>query len=86
MHISVIISFNETLFEPEELMINISEFRAGSFIKFSNFSIRFGAGNYNATVAGELELRFQRIHDSIATGSEFSFVSPSYFTAYAESV
>ena len=55
-----------------------------SFIQFSNFSIRFGAGNYNATVAAEL--RFQRIHDSIATNPEFSFVSPRYFTAYAESV
>jgi hypothetical protein len=54
------------------------------FIQFSNFSIRFGAGNYNGTVAGEL--RFQRIHDSIAINPEFSFVSPRYFTAYAESV
>ena len=55
-----------------------------SFIQFSNFSKRFGAGNYNATVAGEF--RFQRIQDSIATNPEFSFVSPRYFTAYAESV
>jgi hypothetical protein len=52
--------------------------------QFSNFSIRFGAGNYNATVAGEF--RFQRIQDSIATNPEFSFVSPRYLTAYAESV
>ena len=55
-----------------------------SFIQFSNFSNRFGAGKYNNTVAGEL--RFQRIQDSIATNPEFSFVSPRYFTAYGESV
>lgn len=35
------------------------------------------------TVAGEL--RFQRIQESIATNPNFSFVSPRYFTAYAES-
>ena len=55
-----------------------------SFIQFSDFSNRFGAGYYNTTVAGEF--RFQRIQDSIATNPEFSFVAPRYFTAYAESV
>lgn len=35
------------------------------------------------TVAAEL--RFKRIQDSIATNPNFSFVSPRYFTAYAES-
>ena len=55
-----------------------------SFIQFSDFSNRFGAGKYNTSVAAEF--RFQRIQDSIATNPEFSFVSPRYFTAYAESV
>lgn len=32
------------------------------------------------------ELRFQRIQESIATNPQFSFISPRYFTAYAESV
>lgn len=31
------------------------------------------------------EFRFQRIQDSIATNPQFSFISPRYFTAYAES-
>ncbi|KAL0571572.1 Aromatic peroxygenase [Marasmius crinis-equi] len=51
--------------------------------EFADFSNRFGAGKYNLTVAGEL--RFQRIQDSIATNPQFSFVSPRFFTAYAES-
>lgn len=51
------------------------------FVELSN---QFGAGKYNLTVAGEL--RFRRIQDSIATNPNFSFVSPRYFTAYAESV
>lgn len=49
-----------------------------------SFSNQFGAGNYNLTVAGEF--RWQRIQDSIATNPTFSFISPRYFTAYAESV
>jgi len=55
-----------------------------SSTQFSDFSNRFGAGKYNATVAGEY--RFQRIQESIATNPQFSFVSPRYFTAYAETV
>ncbi|KAF9448651.1 aromatic peroxygenase precursor [Macrolepiota fuliginosa MF-IS2] len=51
--------------------------------EFADFSNRFGAGKYNMTVAAEL--RFQRIQDSIATNPTFSFISPRYFTAYAES-
>jgi len=54
------------------------------FDQFVAFSNKFGAGKYNFTVAGEL--RFQRIQQSIATNPNFSFVSPRYFTAYAESV
>lgn len=53
------------------------------FSEFSSFSNRYGAGNYNLTVAAEL--RWQRIQDSIATNPNFTFVSPRYFTAYAES-
>ncbi|KAF9522785.1 heme-thiolate peroxidase [Crepidotus variabilis] len=52
--------------------------------QFVDFSNRFGAGNYNLTVAAEL--RHQRIQESIATNPNFSFVSPRYFTAFAESV
>jgi unspecific peroxygenase len=47
------------------------------------FSQRFGGGNYNLTVAAEF--RWQRIQESIATNPNFSFISPRYFTAYAES-
>ena len=32
------------------------------------------------------ELRHQRIQQSIATNPEFSFISPRYFTAFAESI
>jgi hypothetical protein len=54
------------------------------FDQFEDFSNRFGGGNYNFTVAQEL--RWQRIQQSIATNPQFSFVSPRYYTAYAESV
>lgn len=54
------------------------------FDEFSSFSNRFGDGNYNLTVAAEF--RWQRIQDSIATNPNFTFVSPRYFTAYAESI
>jgi hypothetical protein len=53
-------------------------------VQLSSFSNRFGGGNYNLTVA--TEFRWQRIQDSIATNPNFSFVSPRYYTAYAESV
>ncbi|KAJ2936545.1 heme-thiolate peroxidase, partial [Candolleomyces eurysporus] len=53
------------------------------FDQFVDFSNRFGGGFYNYTVAAEL--RFQRIQESIATNPQFSFVSPRFFTAYAES-
>ncbi|KAF8148694.1 aromatic peroxygenase precursor [Crassisporium funariophilum] len=59
------------------------DFNETLFNEFVDFSNRFGGGKYNLTVAGEL--RFQRIKDSIATNPNFSFVSPRYFTAYAES-
>ncbi|KAF7777749.1 hypothetical protein Agabi119p4_3821 [Agaricus bisporus var. burnettii] len=54
------------------------------FDEFTAFSNRFGAGKYNLTVAAEY--RFHRIQESIATNPNFSFVSPRFFTAYAESV
>lgn len=54
------------------------------YCKFTSLSQRFGAGKYNLTVAAEL--RFQRIQDSIATNPNFSFVSPRYITAYAETI
>jgi len=54
------------------------------FEELTDFSNRFGAGNYNITVAGEF--RFQRIQDSIATNPEFSFVAPRFIAAYGETV
>jgi len=54
------------------------------FEQFSNYSAQFGGGKYNFTVAAEL--RHQRIQQSIATNPEFSFISPRYFTAFAESI
>ena len=42
------------------------------------------AGKYNLTVAAEF--RWQRIQDFIATNPNCSFISPRYFTAYAEVV
>ncbi|KDR72024.1 hypothetical protein GALMADRAFT_74335 [Galerina marginata CBS 339.88] len=62
---------------------NNHDFNETLFDEFVDFSNRFGAGKYNLTVAGEF--RWQRIQDSIATNPEFSFVSPRFFTAYAES-
>ncbi|PPQ79670.1 hypothetical protein CVT25_003244 [Psilocybe cyanescens] len=59
------------------------DFNETLFDQFVDFSNRFGAGNYNLTVAGEL--RAQRIQQSIATNPTFSFVSPRFFTAFAES-
>jgi hypothetical protein len=53
-------------------------------LQFVSFSKKFGGGFYN--VASASEIRFQRIQDSIATNPQFSFISPRYFTAYAESV
>ncbi|KAF8504021.1 Chloroperoxidase [Gautieria morchelliformis] len=58
-------------------------FNETQFDEFASFSQRFGAGKYNMTVAAEF--RFQRIQESIATNPNFSFISPRYFTAYAES-
>ncbi|KXN81291.1 Aromatic peroxygenase [Leucoagaricus sp. SymC.cos] len=53
------------------------------FDEFTAFSNQYGAGKYNYTVAAEY--RFHRIQESIATNPNFSFVSPRFFTAYAES-
>lgn len=47
-----------------------------------DFSNQYGAGKYNFTVAGEF--RWHRIQESIATNPNFTFVSPRFFTAYAE--
>ncbi|KIJ34055.1 hypothetical protein M422DRAFT_263846 [Sphaerobolus stellatus SS14] len=59
-------------------------FNESLFQELVSFSNKFGAGNYNLSVAAQF--RFQRIQDSIATNPTFSFVSPRYYTAYAESV
>ncbi|KAF9522859.1 heme-thiolate peroxidase [Crepidotus variabilis] len=63
---------------------NNHDFNATLFKQFVDYSNRFGAGKYNLTVAAEL--RHQRIQESIATNPTFSFVSPRFFTAFAESV
>ncbi|KDR72025.1 hypothetical protein GALMADRAFT_143372 [Galerina marginata CBS 339.88] len=62
---------------------NNHDFNETLFDEFVDFSNRFGGGKYNLTVASEF--RWKRIQDSIATNPTFSFVSPRYFTAYAES-
>lgn len=59
-------------------------FNETQFDEFSAFSNKFGGGYYNLSVAAEF--RWQRIQESIATNPNFSFISPRYFTAYAESV
>ncbi|KAF9526201.1 heme-thiolate peroxidase [Crepidotus variabilis] len=62
---------------------NNHSFNETLFQQFVDFSNRFGGGKYNLTVAGEL--RYQRIQESIATNPNFTFISPRFFTAYAES-
>ncbi|KAJ3570664.1 heme-thiolate peroxidase [Leucocoprinus birnbaumii] len=59
-------------------------FNESLFDEFVAFSNKYGGGKYNMTVAAEY--RFHRIQESIATNPNFSFVSPRFFTAYAESV
>jgi len=54
------------------------------FDQFISFSNKFGDGEYNLTAAAEL--RAQRIQQSIKTNPQFSFLSPRYFTAFAESI
>ncbi|KIJ31387.1 hypothetical protein M422DRAFT_36236 [Sphaerobolus stellatus SS14] len=58
-------------------------FKENQFDEFIAFSNKFGGGKYNLTVASEF--RWQRIQESTATNPNFSFISPRYFTAYAES-
>ncbi|KAF7966174.1 hypothetical protein HWV62_39750 [Athelia sp. TMB] len=43
----------------------------------------YGGGKYNASAAAEV--RWARIQDSIARNPNFTFTTPRYFTAYAES-
>ncbi len=79
-------SFNETLFGEVSiwsLSVHITKYSIllSQLVEFSN---KFGGGKYNLTVAAEY--RFYRIQQSIATNPNFSFVSPRFFTAYAESV
>ncbi|KAF8901376.1 heme-thiolate peroxidase [Gymnopilus junonius] len=62
---------------------NNHSFNETLFNELVEFSNRFGGGKYNFTVASEF--RWKRIQDSIATNPNMSFVSPRYFTAYAES-
>ncbi|KAF9032969.1 aromatic peroxygenase precursor [Panaeolus papilionaceus] len=62
---------------------NNHSFNETLFQEMVDASNQFGAGKYNLTVAGEL--RHRRIQDSIATNPQFSFVSPRFFTAFAES-
>ncbi|PPQ99166.1 hypothetical protein CVT24_009257 [Panaeolus cyanescens] len=62
---------------------NNHDFNETLFQEMVEVSNQFGAGKYNYTVAGEL--RHRRIQDSIATNPNFSFVSPRYFTGFAES-
>jgi hypothetical protein len=50
------------------------------FIAASN---AYGGGKYNASAA--TEVRWNRIQDSMARNPTFTFTTPRYFTAYAES-
>ncbi|PPQ76437.1 hypothetical protein CVT24_013315 [Panaeolus cyanescens] len=61
---------------------NNHDFNETLFQDFIDLSNDFGAGKYNLTVAGEL--RHKRIQDSIANNPNFTFVSPRYVTAFAE--
>lgn len=47
-------------------------------------SAQYGGGKYNISAAAEV--RWARIQDSIARNPFFEFVTPRYFTAYAESI
>ena len=51
--------------------------------KFLAKSTAYGGGKYNASAAAEV--RWARIQDSIARNPNFTFITPRYFTAYAES-
>ena len=53
-------------------------------VKFLNKSASYGGGKYNASAAAEV--RWARIQDSLARNPNFTFTTPRYFTAYAESV
>jgi len=69
------------------ILNNVSSWNPSAYyfsFQLTTFSNKFGAGFYNLSVAAEF--RFQRIQDSIATNPQFSFISPRYFTAYAESI
>ncbi|KZP09521.1 heme-thiolate peroxidase [Athelia psychrophila] len=54
------------------------------FQVFIDKSNTYGGGKYNLTAAAEL--RWARLQDSIARNPFFDFVTPRYFTAYAESI
>ena len=66
------------LWKERNLVLNMH------YLKLVSFSNKLGAGSYNLSVAAQF--RFQRIQDSIATNPQFSFISPRFYTAYAESV
>lgn len=77
-------SFNQTLFN--QVRLGSSEWDVSltmMLFQFVDYSNKFGGGLYNMTVAAEL--RHQRIQESIATNPQFEFVSPRFFTAFAES-
>ncbi|KIJ52730.1 hypothetical protein M422DRAFT_155986 [Sphaerobolus stellatus SS14] len=57
-------------------------FNETQFDELVEFSNKFGGGVLDLTAASEF--RFQRIQESIATNPTFSFVSPRYVGAYAE--
>ncbi|KAF7979362.1 hypothetical protein HWV62_42810 [Athelia sp. TMB] len=54
------------------------------FEVFLNKSASYGGGKYNASAAAEV--RWARIQDSLTRNPNFTFTTPRYFTAYAESV
>ncbi|KAF8882912.1 hypothetical protein CPB84DRAFT_1965294 [Gymnopilus junonius] len=70
------------VFEADFFFGDNHDFNETLFDEMVKFTNKFGAGKYNLTVAGEF--RWQRIQDSIATNPTMSFVSPRYYTAYAD--
>ncbi|EKM78506.1 hypothetical protein AGABI1DRAFT_114754 [Agaricus bisporus var. burnettii JB137-S8] len=60
------------------------QFNQTLFDEFAEYINKYGAGNYNYTVAGEF--RYQRIQESIATNPQFNFRRLRFFAAYIETI
>ncbi|KAF8989677.1 Chloroperoxidase [Cyathus striatus] len=54
------------------------------FQELTDYANRYGRGYYNFTSVAEF--RWHRIQNSLANNPEFSFITPRYYTAYADNV